>query len=206
MNYQKYAVIIWLSIVSMLHGCAAYSITTIPIEEVPELKIGSPLAGIRSLTFLVNEFEDARPFKGSVILASERGRIELNQKVSELVTQSIANELKRNGHKVLRSNESDNADVIIKGVVRRYWIESKPVSLFSLRLSGTVEAEISVNGQGTEKVIPKIYRGDYYIDGNSIGPLIWRDILNQALTEMIKEFTTDEEFLGRIKQVRRKSS
>ena len=111
MKCQKYTFIIFISILAMLQGCIT---RTIKIDPIPELKIGSPLAGIESLTFKINEFKDVRSNKKLVGACRVGPKIELEeQKVPEIITQTIANEMKRNGHKVLQTGEADKADVII---------------------------------------------------------------------------------------------
>ena len=201
MKCQKYTFIIFISILAMLQGCIT---RTIKIDPIPELKIGSPLAGIESLTFKINEFKDVRSNKKLVGACRVGPKIELEeQKVPEIITQTIANEMKRNGHKVLQTGEADKADVIIDGTVRGYWVQSNNYT-FSITITGMVETEIYVTAnKNMDNPLIKTYRGDYYYETSGIiSPSVWRDVINQALLEMVKEFTTDEEFLSGIRRVK----
>ena len=67
-----------------------------------------------------------------------------------------------------------------------------------------VETEIYVTAnKNMDNPLIKTYRGDYYYETSGIiSPSVWRDVINQALLEMVKEFTTDEEFLSGIRRVK----
>lgn len=203
MKYQKFIIAILISAAALLQGCAS---RTIKIDPIPELKIGSPLAGIEPLTFRINDFEDVRPLKKQVGACRVGPRIELDeQMVTDIIVQAMSNELKRNGHKVLKAGDAGNVDVIIDGTVRKYWIQSDNYA-FSIKITGTVETEINIAATNTDKPLTKTYRGEYYYEtGFSITPSVWRDVINRALLEMLKEFTTDEEFLSRIKSIKRQA-
>lgn len=193
---------IFFSII-VLQGCTT---KTVRIDPIPELKTGGPLSGIGPLTFKINEFEDVRPHKKIIGEAYPTHKIELeDQKVPDIVAQAIANELKRNGHRVLQTGASGRADVIIGGVVRGYWVAGRDYATIS-KVTGSVEIEINVmTSRSKEKSFSKTYRGNYYsepffgINLLNMGP-VFTDVINQALLDMIKEFTTDEEFLNKIRQ------
>ena len=157
---------------------------------------------------MVKEFEDARPIKKQVGACRVGPKIELDdQKVPEIINQAIVKELKRNGHKVLQPGEANKADVIIDGIVRGYWIQSNNYT-FSITITGMVETELNITANKNEdKFITKTYRGNYqYETSGMISPSVWRDVINQALLDMIKEFTTDEKFLNRLKRVKKQGS
>jgi len=203
MKRQKYAkILIFIFTSAILQGCTT---RTIRIDPIPELKIGSPLAGLEPLNFVIKEFEDMRPNKKLIGACRVGPKIELeDQKVSEIVVDAIANEIKRNGHNVLPSAETDKADVIIDGIVRGYWIQSNNYT-FSIKITGMIETEIKVTTrQSKNRALSKTYQGDYYYETSGIiSSGIWQHVINEALLDMVKELTTDEEFLSRLKQVRR---
>ena len=200
MRYIKSVIFSVIFATITLQACTT---RTIKIDPIPELKSGSPLSGIEPLTFKINEFEDVRPYKKQVGVGPQSIKIELEeQKVSDIVAQAIANELKRNGHKTLQPKESGKADVVINGIVRQYWVEDY-TKIFTVKVSGHVEVEINVvRRQDLDKPLSKTFRGKYYYsDKGVLG--VWEHVINQALLQMIKEFTTDEEFLNVLKKVKR---
>lgn len=180
-------------------GC---NVKTIKIDPLPQLQSGSPLSTVEPLTFKIKEFEDVRSYKKQIGATKAGPKIELDeQKVSEIITQAIANELKRNGHKVLQTGKSDKADIIVEGIVRQYWVASTP-GFITVTITGSVEVEMNfITGQDSKKPLSKTFRGNhYYSDKGFLGVLEY--VLNQALLDMLKEFTTDEEFLNKLKTVR----
>lgn len=193
---------------SIVYSCSSKNVR---IDQIPQLKTGSPLAGIQPLTFAINEFEDVRPHKKFIGDAYGTHKIELDvQKASEIISQAFANELKRNGHKVMGFKESGKADVIIEGIVRQYWAAGRDYFTGS-KVTADVEVEINVTAKGLEKPFTKTYHGNYFnnpafgINLLNMGA-IFTDAVNNALLNMLKEFTDDEEFLNLIKQVKRQGS
>lgn len=199
MKHGLYAAFALILTVIFLQGC---NTKTIRIDPIPELKTGSPLAGIEPLSFAFKEFEDFRTDKKHIGLCVNMGvKMELkDQNVSEIVRQAVVNELKRNGHKILLPGEANNADVVIEGIVSRFWIDGR-ANFATISYASTVVTDITVSTVGSDKPLSKTYEGNFNYSGGGF-PGVLEYILNQALLDMLKEFTTDEDFLSRIKQVR----
>lgn len=200
MRYQSYYLVASvLLIIVVFQGCAH----NIKMKQIPELKTGSPLSEIKPLTFEIKDFGDERAVKD--IIGMQGGhKIKIDKKVTEIIAETISNELSRNGHKVLKFNDADMADVTIEGDVSRYWIDDRDY-FFTFKIIGTVEVKMAVTAtRSSYKPLLKTYKGTYYFDTSLILPTsLFRDIINQALLKMVEEFTTDPEFLDMLRGIKK---
>ena len=216
MRYGKYLTLLMISVFFVIQGCA-YTIKT---GDIPQLKTGSPLHEIKPLMFEIEEFADERQVmdkykdneiqmkKNYVGFYSVGIPVLIDRNVTDIITEAISNELKRNGHSVIKpssGNESSvktDVDVIIKGAVTKYYcfINSTTDSR-----ACCVEAKIAaIPTKDSGKTFIKIYRGNLPEKPRvSIGRKVFGEILNMLLLDMIEDFTTDPEFLDLLRDVKK---
>ena len=196
----------------MIQGCA-YTIKT---RDIPQLKTGSPLHEIKPLVFEIEEFADERQVidkykddeirmkKNYIGFYSAGIPVLIDRNVTDVITEAISNELKRNGHSVIKpssGNESGvktDVDIVIKGAVTKCYC-------FIDRGAWCVEAKIAViPAKNSGKTFIKTYRGNLPEKPRvSIGRKVFGEILSMLLLDMTEEFTTDPEFLDLLRGIKK---
>lgn len=189
-HYHRIVVIIcWFLVLLGLLGCGR----TVKMERIPELRGGSPLSEIPSMTFGLRDFEDARPIVAVVVPTIKGDETLLDPGPTQIVTRAIEKELTRNGHKVLRSGDFATADVVITGSVTQFVLSIAPDPWRAV-----VESRIQVTSQTLNGTTIKTYRA---IELAKNEPLV--DIMSRAVSTLVKEFTMDPEFLERLKSIKK---
>ncbi len=191
---------IFILVILFLSACGTATIKT---QAIPDLKIGSPLSGIKPVTFFIKKFRDEA---GEVVhMSGFHGVVKTDKPANQLFSQAIAAELKRNGHKVLLNESDGKADIIIDGTVKKFLIEVR-MALLGTKYIGYAEAEITVTktSDATES-IQKLYRGSYE-SGKQLGnPHIfddrWRTFLYETLSNMVNDFSTDQDLFTLLKRL-----
>jgi hypothetical protein len=92
---------------------------TATFKITPQIQGGSPLHGIKPLTFFIRSFTDN---VGNIIGENKRvypNRISLYKPASESIRQVIEDEIKRNGHHIMNTEDINKADFIIDGEVKK---------------------------------------------------------------------------------------
>ena len=179
-----------------LTSCATHTIKTL---NQPSLQTGSPLKSVRALRVYVGEFEDVRGLApGFVGFMPGGNKYNLDRSVSQVVRDSIQSEFQRNGHICLGTGQQSQADIVIEGSVYLYMFAWTPAEM-----TGHVGVKISVKAVSRPSdLFSKKYDGNYTLSGHvfSIGTDKPHKVLNEAHLNMLKEFTTDEEFLDFLKR------
>ena len=158
------------------------------MKNLPGLKAESPLSKIKSLTFVIYDLEDARPHFSS--------QVEIfNPKPTEIIKEAITNELMRNGHKVLNMADANRADVMIHGDVRCFNFDfyHKPYVF-------NIETKLAITtNYNSDNPLIKVYRGKVEFKATFVNKR--REFASIALLEMIKEFTSDPNFLDVLQEI-----
>jgi hypothetical protein len=176
---------------------------TIKTETIPELKVGSPLSGIKPVTFFVKKFRDEA---GDVVCMSPVGAVKIDKPANQLFSQAIVAELKRNGHTVLLNDNDGKADVVIDGTVKKYWIEFRPPGIItSAKYIGHAEAEITITKTSDAiENISKLYSGSYecgLLPNPHVAENGWRNCLYETLSNMVNDFSTDPDLFALLKRL-----
>jgi len=205
-----------------LFGCASTKIT---LEHIPMLETGSPLRGITSMKFLIQDFkyekekpsgptthrtalmqfyakelpkqleEEAKPGEvvGAIYASGLLGEkliylFVTDRSASDFIKHAIGNELRRNGHYILEPQYANEADITIEGIITQFnWTGVK------------VNITISIPSTN-EHLLTKSYIGPG-VPQRGIGQKPYITSFTSALSNLIKEFTTDIEFINQLKKV-----
>jgi uncharacterized lipoprotein YajG len=212
MKSQRYLIISAIFIAFLVPACGP---KIIKIEPIPKLEGGSILRQIDSLTFIINEVKDGRPEliktvlfnKGDgshdIVNSSYDPRlVGIEPRVKDIVAQAITAELMRNGHKMLGPKNLGNADVVIDITIQKYWCQTV-TGFWTVNYKGRVETFVKMAMPlDSDEVFTKTYGGSYddipALAG--FGPI--KGVLNEALLNMIKDFTTDPELLDFLQKVK----
>jgi len=171
----------------MFTGCTH----TMKKDEVSTLQVGSPLKGISPKTFAFKEFKDARGRDPYLMYSQHK----LEQPATAFVATAIMKELERNGHTCIPYSPQPKADFIVEGSVFKCWI-LRSQGMSTTTLTANVGAKITVSPASAEnRVMTKTYEGEYRSGGVAGVDWKWKDILNQALLNMLKEFSTDSDLV-----------
>jgi hypothetical protein len=180
-------------------GCTTY---TIAQKEVPVSKTGSPLRGVEPRTIVVRDFADSRDMKKLVGSQSGRFQLKIDRPVTGIVSEAIARELERNGHRVSGPESANQANVVISGDVLRYWVFYLD-TFWKFKSTANVDSQIRVAAAGVPR-LSKTYRGQHLFDtALPIGfrfTKMSRNLLDEALLDMVRQFTTDPEFLAILRE------
>jgi hypothetical protein len=164
------------------------------MDKVPELQGSSPLSGIKPVMFTVNRFKDATAGEGIVGQA-----LQMDRQVNDIVRQAIINELIRDGHQVSSPEYSSKANAVIDGTVRTYWVLCKQKIFLLLRAAhvlGHVKADITIRFLDSGTVLTKSYDGASDVETyKGLTKETGERALNEALLNMLKDFTMDPDFL-----------
>jgi hypothetical protein len=182
-------------IIIVLSGC-----THIIKTDIPTLQSGSPLRGIESKTFLINEFTDVRNISGDPrIIKKDAGHtFRYDQPPATVVASAVRKEIERNGHKTVETSAASRSDYVIDGAV--FMFSTITVGkVFSVTSVSTIAVKLTVSRVPNSKgVFVKAYQGIYDSQGapNIANPLgLETMVLHQALTDLIKDISTDQELI-----------
>ncbi len=177
----------------IIAGCAI----TIKTDDIQQLQSGSPLKSINPKIFAFKEFKDIRGLKPSYVGTIRFSKINLDVPTATVVATAIKRELERNGHVCVVDKPGSKANFVIEGVVYKYWIREDS-SFFTVKIIGDVAIKLTVSAVANDKnVLIRNYAGEYYLSsGFGVPRNSWEAISNQALLEMVKEISTDPEFIG----------
>ncbi len=191
----------------ILIGFCAFSIqactTVYRFERPAELKTGSPLRALDSLTFRINTFSDKRLQQGNKIGRLRGKTIISDTPIPQIVYETLITELRRNGHQVVGSNDIRQPDAVIDGAVLFYWLEFRDVNVFTVEAIGTVKVDLSLRTPScsNRSIEPMTYTGTYNLRshmGITAGGM--QGVLEEALLNVIKDFTTDPRVLDVLRQ------
>jgi len=173
----------------------------------PSLTENSPLSSIQSLNICILKFKDERNVSpenkvgsittlGGFSSGSYRPIIANNVKdISSFVTQTIADEFKRNNHTVVIDNNS--CDFIINGKINKFWIDFS--GTFKKKCNGIIEVSIEVQKKKDNKVLLlKTYSGSISETAEgypNVPNYLIERVLNETLFAMMKNFSQDPALL-----------
>ncbi len=178
-----------------MQGCT----NTLQSSTIPPLEIGSPLRGVPPRTFVIREFKDTRGVDPRLLVQEGGKSLVMDKPVAAVVAESIQRELERNGHKCVSDGAQPSADYEIEGTVYKYSL-SPEVGIFKAKDTASVGVKVVVTGLGSHKgALMKNYEGSYQLS-SGVGGLPVREILNQALLNMLKEMSTDQQFVEAIQK------
>jgi uncharacterized lipoprotein YajG len=156
------------------------------------------------LRVYVGEFQDVRGlapnFVGVWTTALSDHKYNLDKPVSQVVRDSIQSEFERNGHICLGTGQQSQADIVIEGSVYEYMFSFQTM-VGRQEMAGHVGVKVSVKAVSRPNdLLSKKYDGNYTENG-----LLWsmdapHKVLNEARLNMLKELTTDQEFLDFLKR------
>jgi len=202
MKYKRHNVLILIILVITIQACGT---AVIKMDQIPRLEGGSPLSSIEPVTFIIKAESRTGKYVGLGVAPGGR-HAELDRKVSDVVAEAIGMELKRNGHRVLESSDINKADLVIIGIVLRYWVEP-PKSFLVPTHVGTAQTHITIlKAKDSVEMLSKTYEGVYHRKEQFLklpGVAYFKDVLDNALLNMVKDFTTDPEFLDCLQKIRR---
>ena len=196
----KSKIILIINLIFIAFLCQSCGTKIIYMKQLELKGGGSFFKQIESLTFGINQFDDRRAIKDVVGYHPAR-YIVTKKEVTDIIAQAIATELKRNGHKVLESNSSDKGDVVIDGIVRKFFFKWRTGWVFAY-CEANVEVDIKVTTPlVSNKMFSKKYTGYYKMKEFGGSFRLIRIVLNEALLNMIKDFTTDQDLFDYLHEV-----
>ena len=178
--------------VIMVTGCVA---PELHMEHLQGLEGPSPLHAITPLNFVILEFKDP-PYKD--------GFLQLDRKPSEIVSNAIAAELVRNGHRVLSDQDAAKADVILDGTVTDFIVK-----FYRDTWENTLDTTITITLQLTSNIeqrhiLSKEYKGvtEPLRCALCAGPFgIAEGLLKQALRSLVRDVMMDPDFINVLKEI-----
>lgn len=199
MKLEKSSILSLIGTALVVSGCMTRTIRM--GDELPQLHGPSPLRTSKSAVFIINNFADERQDRetiGVVRDAAGESKLKVDRDVPSFITEAVANELARNEHTVLVADSARKPEIIIKGAVLEYWTEHSK-TMWGFRSTGIVKARIEVIVPGTtNQTLTKTYVGNYFLSRKLAMGNIYtssRDVLNSALLDMVRDFSTDPDFV-----------
>ncbi len=185
-----------------LTSCSTPLIQT---SKLPSLETGSPLKSSRPLRVYVGEFQDVRGLEADFIgvgFGVPVPRLRLDKPVSQVVRDSIQREFQRNGHTCLGTGERGWADIKVEGSVYQYVFQFLAGGA-GMKLTGTGHVGVKISAKSVSH--PDRFFSKNYDGSSSTSRFNWSvqetgETVNDALLNMLEEFTTDREFLEFLKQ------
>jgi hypothetical protein len=170
----------------------------IEMKGLPGISGGSPLRGVQPATFAVDTFGDQRQVKDAVGMHNGVRKLVLRDDVAEVFRQAIVAELRRNGHMVLEGRDAEQAAFVVDGAVLGSWFYLKP-GFVKGGYGASAHATIGVTKRDAPGArVFRQYSGVYEKSSYWVGQRT--ETLNEALLNLVKDFTTDGdvlELLGR---------
>jgi len=185
-----------IAISLILQGCMMMSHTIASADLLPQVQAGSPLKSVSPKTFAFKEFGDTRNISDPLLLMEAPfHKYKLDQPPAILVAEAIKKELERNGHICIDYSPQSKADFIIEGTVYKYWSFYTSIA-WTYNSTANVAVKLTVSPfSGDKRVFIKNYEGEYVLNKATYSPKEVKEVLSQALMEMLKEISTDSELI-----------
>ncbi len=168
--------------------------------EQPSLQGGSPLKGVNPLKVCLKDFQDLRFVKPAAIpeaMSPARYKWPKPHKpVANLIRDSVRREFERDGHTCLGPEQEAKADVVMEGALYQYSVHHSIVGLALFRATCNIGVKLSVrSAKDPEAVFFRKYEGTFYADKWRTSNAWVSSVMNDALFNLIKELTNDEDLL-----------
>jgi hypothetical protein len=189
-------IIILVFLVLAMGGCGP-SVKIIKPSNLG-LEMGSPLKGISPKTFVIDGFTDVRGVEPSLV-STYPWQLKMEKPVTEIIEESIRQELERNGHKCVSRAAAAQADFKITGSVYQYWSTFvRGPGGFVLYTTGNVGLKIMATHLKPEaRDFSKKYDGtQQYSSALGIRYDQQMEVLHQAFLNTLRDFTTDPDFIN----------
>jgi len=158
------------------------------------------LKGVGSLKVCVKDFRDLRFIKPAAIPeAMSPGRYKWqkpHKPVDNLVRDGVRREFERDGHTCLGPDQEAKADVVMEGALYNYSVHHTIVGLALYRATCNIGVKINLrSAKDPEVVFFRKYEGTFYADKWRTSNAWVNTVMDEALLNMIKELTSDEDLL-----------
>jgi uncharacterized lipoprotein YajG len=193
-------VILYILTFCTISGCLPPAV--IITKDMPGLKSGSPLRGIESKIFVVNEFQDIRTHSDDKrVMWPHKRTWRLDQDPADLVTQAVKKELERNGHQTLGFVDNlKKHDFVIDGTVYKFHSNVKS-AVWSIILDSTIGIKLTVMRVPKSRgVFVKTYQGSYVFEGGPTPTDPMTISIREALFMVVKDISTDQELIEFLQQ------
>jgi hypothetical protein len=182
----------------LMIGLALAACRTVLIEaaQQPTLQTGSPLKELPPIRIHVAEFADLRGFPREFVGRMKNFTYEIDSSVGHIVRVAVERELQRNGHLSVANTDASPAEIYLQGSVHRYLLSTEE-NVMLVTVTGQVGIEIVAKSASQKRdIFNKRYAGAYSMSGMFIPYREPVKVLNEALLNMIKDFTGDREFIA----------
>lgn len=173
-------------------------------SDLPE---SAGLKGVQPLVFVVNKFEDDRPFIDRVTytgnacgiaVSGRSGQKITTADVRNIIQNAISIELERHNHKVYPSLVTENTDIIINGTITEFWTEEAAFS----KMVATIRASIvAKNARTSDILMSKEFIGMYNTEKVLILTRTFENLLNEAHKKFVNNLIADNDFIEACKKV-----
>lgn len=185
--------IVLLMIIAIMFAGCSYTMKT---NDIPQLQTGSPLKSLDPKIFAFKKFETIGIDDSLVMLKKGAHKLTLEEPPAIMVATAIKKELERNGHTCIEYSPQLKADFIVEGTVYKYYLYQE-MSLTTLKVIANTAAKLTISSVSSDmQPLIKNYEGEYHVSGIMVPSNIWKDILAQALLNMVKEISIDPELIA----------
>jgi hypothetical protein len=188
-------ILLFISFITL--GCAA---GTINIKHEPVSSPDNLLTSVSPMKVKLIDFTDKREGRPDATLVGGIQRkpygaiydVKTDRTVQKIIREALRSELTRNGHSVVEDKE----DIVIRGEIRTFWLDSKPTPKF-VDVIGNTEILVEIVNPDTGK---STFLGPYSGKNtqrrfmNPDADSVMQAILGTALSEMMQKMSSDVEF------------
>lgn len=165
--------------------------------QIPHTSAGSPLDSLAPLIFRIEMHENRT--ERFIDVSHGYGEHLGEREVAGFIAETLASELKRSGHRVQGERATEDVDIVIVGRVEEAAVRLNQTT--STR-AGFVTVNLSVERTAdSNRILSRTYRGSHYDDKMTQTRQIIPDVFNEALLNLIEEFTIDPDLINGLKQV-----
>jgi uncharacterized lipoprotein len=185
------ALLALLAAAILVTGCA---FTTSKLDIAYSADQPGPLATVAPREVSVGPFADKRPDVARIGykkngFGQKTADILPARPAAEIVRDAIAAELAKNGH---RTAAAAPAPLALSGDVTEFWFDSS-VGVFTIEYTGRVGATVNIRDPSGGPVLTKRYQG-VQVEKRMAGyEGAWTEVMNTALSKMVREISTDPE-------------
>ena len=173
----------------LVTGCA---FTTSKLDIAYSADQTGPLATVAPREVSVGPFADKRPDVARIGykkngFGQKTADILPSRPVAEIVRDAIAAELAKNGHRAAAAPA-----LALSGDVTEFWFDLS-VGAFTIEYTGRVGATVNIRDPSGGPVLTKRYQG-VQVEKRMAGyEGAWTEVMNTALSKMVREISTDPE-------------
>ncbi|MBN2104201.1 hypothetical protein JW835_09200 [bacterium] len=202
-NKKKTVLLYLLICTGVILNCAVGT-STLKVDYMGDLPENESIKELPATVFIVNLLEDDRDYIDRVANKKNTYGMTMGKAVTEtdvrtIIQNAIIKEFERYNHKCYASGNPQDAEIIIDGTLKEFWVGPK-ANFFTVETTATISANVILkNAKNSEILFSRNFTGQHSSEKAMAWTGTWEDHLNKALMDFIQKMTTHADLINACK-------